>query len=867
MAAAINEFPPDGRLVPPQWGGPLNEADYVALARCWITQEVADAAMLRRVNTLEGQQIVGQKRRDCAGLLFSSYFPGELRAHTYRIRRDNPDYTEKNGRGKANAKYLAAPGSANRLYIPPGVTLDQLADVTIPIVIVEGEKKALALWRLAQHDTDRLRFIPIAISGVWNWRGTIGKTGGRNGERLDVTGPIADLSRIPWGGRRVYIVFDTNVHTHDSVRLARKGICRELATRGADVKLVNLPEDCGVNGIDDLLAKWGPTRVLELFGTAVSGVRLEVVVPPQFDSRAEGLFRITARGERLSQVQLTNYQAAIITNIKLDDGVETRREFEIEAELMGRKARFTISATEFASMTWPIERLGSAAITFPNQRDYARTAIQALSLTAEERCTYTHTGWCNEGGRWVYLHGGGAISSAGAEPDVNVRLSGGLSRYELRLPTAPGTLQKALIASLRLVELGPHTVSFPLLAATIRAVLGGSDFAVHLAGETGTFKSELAALHQQHFGAGMDRSHLPGAWSSTGNALEAMAFHAKDALLVIDDFAPQGSSVDVARYHTTADRVFRAAGNLAGRGRLDSTARLRETKVPRALIFSTGEEIPRGQSIRARLLILEISKESINGSELSVCQRDARAGLYAEAMGAFLQWFAGRYDEARTMFGVKVSECRAKALFGKAHARTPEIAANLQAAFELYVEFMVSCGALDTSEADRLTARCWAALCEVAVAQAKHQGETEPTVRFLTLLRSLLSTGRVHLAGRDGGTPDASRNYCGWRQDAAANWVSFGDCIGWIDDQDIYLDSTAAYRAIQIAGRDIGEILAVSEQTLRKRIHEKGLLASIDKKRQTLLVRRNIAGTSKSVLHFLRATILLEVSDADEDAG
>ena len=131
-----------------------------------------------------------------------------------------------------------------------------------------------------------------------------------------------------------------------------------------------------------------------------------------------------------------------------------------------------------------------------------------------------------------------------------------------------------------------------MLAATYRAVLGEADFAVHLAGETGAFKSEVAALYQQHFGAGMDRLHLPGAWSSTANALEILAFHAKDALLVIDDFAPQGSGADVARYHAAADRIFRAAGNHAGRSRLDSTAKLREPKPPRALILSTGEEIP-----------------------------------------------------------------------------------------------------------------------------------------------------------------------------------------------------------------------------------------------------------------------------------
>src|SRR5262249_49296200 len=202
--------------------------------------------------------------------------------------------------------------------------------------------------------------------------------------------------------------------------------------------------------------------------------------------------------------------------------------------------------------------------------------------------------------------------------------------------------------------------------------LGETDFAVHLAGETGAFKSEVAALHQQHFGAAMDRLHLPGTWSSTGNALEALAFFGKDALVVIDDFAPQGNSSDVARYHAAADRVFRAAGNHAGRSRLDSTAKLREPKPPRALILSTGEDIPRGQSIRARLLILELSKKSIESAALTEwksienaalteCQNNAQAGLFAEAMGAYVRWLAGRYDDARNQFERLVVEHRSRA--------------------------------------------------------------------------------------------------------------------------------------------------------------------------------------------------------------
>jgi hypothetical protein len=84
------------------------------------------------------------------------------------------------------------------------------------------------------------------------------------------------------------------------VKWARKGISRELATRGAQVDFVNLPEDCGVNGIDDLLALWGPVRVLELFDACTSGARLSVVLPPQFQSTSEGLFRTISKGELLT---------------------------------------------------------------------------------------------------------------------------------------------------------------------------------------------------------------------------------------------------------------------------------------------------------------------------------------------------------------------------------------------------------------------------------------------------------------------------------------------------------------------------------------------------------------------------------------
>jgi hypothetical protein len=166
-------------------------------------------------------------------------------------------------------------------------------------------------------------------------------------------------------------------------------------------------------------------------------------------------------------------------------------------------------------------------------------------------------------------------------------------------------------------------------------------------------------------------------------------------------------------------------------------------------------------------------------------------------------------------------------------------------------------------ERDRLAAGCWEALCQNAAAQAKHQAATEPTERFLALLRACLTSGRAHLQTTKAGRPEQSPESCGWRLDNQ-NWKSQGDCIGWVDGEDIYLEPTAAYRVIQMMARDMNEPFETSEQTLKKRLFEKRLLASVEAKHETLTVRRTIAGSKMPVLHFLRSTLLQEASD-DED--
>src|SRR5262249_19137684 len=151
-------------------------------------------------------------------------------------------------------------------------------------------------------------------------------------------------------------------------------------------------------------------------------------------------------------------------------------------------------------------------------KPHLRAAIQLLS--PEVRCekVFEHTGWRVLGGENIYLHAGGAIGKDGVVVGVHVDLPEQLSPYRLPPPPSGDALRKAVRARLRLLEAAPDEVTVPLYGGIWRVAVGGTDFALQLTGPTGTGKTALTALYQQHWGREMDAQHLPGSWLSTANA-------------------------------------------------------------------------------------------------------------------------------------------------------------------------------------------------------------------------------------------------------------------------------------------------------------------------------------------------------------
>ena len=549
---------------------------------------------------------------------------------------------------------------------------------------------------------------------------------------------------------------------------------------------------------------------------------------------------------RVKFTPIANFTARIASDIVCDDDAEHRRDFRIEAELAGQKVAFVVPAAEFSRMNWVVRELGPQAIIYPGQLQHARAAIQCLSTEVRRERIFTHLGWRKRSQRWIFLHSAGALGPTGSSGDCQVRLPSPVQNYCVCPPADADARVKAVRSSMRLLSVAPDRITLPLLSAVYRAPLGGVDFSLFLTGRTGTFKTALAALCQQHFGAAMDAHHLPANFASTANSVEELAFVAKDALLVVDDFAPTGGMGDRALY-ALAERLFRAAGNHQGRSRMEGCHQLWASRPPRALLFATGEDVPRGHSLRARLLIVELQPGEVDQKALSDCQHLGHAGVFATAMGAYLEWISTRYDHLQEALRARVIELRRRVCrAASVHVRLPTTLSELQAGLEIWLQFASEIGAITDSQRTQLQRRSESALDELSLLQTPYHLNSDPALRFLSLLHTALRRDGAHLADRVGQAPEFPERW-GWRKSATQVWHPQGVRIGWLAGGEMFLDPVASFEvAQQMAG---SERLPVSAQTLRHRLRDHGLLASVDAGRKMLLVRRTLEGVPRQVLH------------------
>lgn len=168
-----------------------------------------------------------------AGLVMPMYSPdGESTSH--QLRPDRP----RKDKGGDPIKYETPAGAPIIADVHP-CNLDRARDPAVPLWITEGLKKGDALASRGA--------CAISLIGVWMFR------------RPKSAEMLSCFDHVPLSGRLVSVVFDSDVMVKAGVQLALERLVGDLEDRGAQVRVVYLPdgEGGGKRGVDDYLAAGG----------------------------------------------------------------------------------------------------------------------------------------------------------------------------------------------------------------------------------------------------------------------------------------------------------------------------------------------------------------------------------------------------------------------------------------------------------------------------------------------------------------------------------------------------------------------------------------------------------------------------------
>ena len=548
-------------------------------------------------------------------------------------------------------------------------------------------------------------------------------------------------------------------------------------------------------------------------------------------------------------VQLSNFTATITQEVNYEDGRASQRILIIEGKLGKEKLPpVEVSAEKFPGMNWitPAWGIGPVISPLPNAERDVRVAIQYESKP-KKTTVYTHTGWTKIGGKDTYLTANGGITDKGHNSALKVSLPNELRKFVITPDESQ--VRTAINATLDLRKIAQPHIAWPMIAATIRPPIGPTDYALHISGRTGTFKSEVASVMQSHYGQHMDARHLPGSWSSTANAIEAQTYRAKNAIFVVDDFVPFGTAWQVRAYQKTADQVIRGQGNQAGRARLTDVSSLQETMYPRGMILSTGEDIPTGHSIRARMMILDLAPGDITSAHLTTAQHNR--ALYEIATAAWIQYIAREgVTTIRDAHTARKTQLRKKHA-DVGHSRTPAMLGDMVAAVEIFLAFALDAKAITKAQNAKMLKESTDALLTAAADQERHLKTTDPTEVFMDVVRLVFQTHVAHLRAIDGGIPPQPTEF-GWTESENSHshiktYTAHGQKIGWCDptQASIYLEPNVAFPLIMKNAR--GGI-TTTKQTMLKRLKDAGMLNRTDDVRQRNTVRVTVEGRSRQVL-------------------
>lgn len=624
-------------------------------------------------------------------------------------------------------------------------------------------------------------------------------------------------------GATVYILPDNDKPGWEH---AQEG-ARTLDGAAAHCRILDLkriwPEIPEKNDVSDLIAHLGGEKAKEALLALAADNRMQYGDVAELYGKIPGY---TALGGCICQAtdsgakMLCNFLALPVEILSMDDGLTVQKRMKIRGwTAKGKELRpALVPVGQYNSMSWVGENWDIAANMVPGNttKDKLRYVIAEVGrMTVERRTEYTHTGWRQIGGKWAYLHGGGAI---GAD-NVSTVLEGPLAQY--RIDGQGHTAREGFEKSMGLRQVMSEHAAIPLLAcmylAPLRSFLTAAGippgFAAFFAGKGGTGKTTAVTLALSHFGLFTNKTPT-ASFHDTSNSVRKKAFTLQDMPLLVDDYHPTSSQQEKRKMESMAQDLARAFGDMADRGRMNADRTLQTAMPPRCLAIMTGEDMPQiGESGLARFFTVRLQRDDIYmGEGLTQAQEDAAQGYLMASMAGYIEWLRRRADSLSGNLKTEWMKLRGQAR-GKlpkgSHARGVEALAHLMLGWEMLLMYGYSLGALDQDAVGREIARGWRTLTESGEQQTREAQEDTPTEAFMDCIKELMATKTAYTAdiAADPNTPGAGGP----------------GMIGYRDTQYYMLLPDLCYRAVNEIYIRQGTQFPLSKRGLLRALKEAGI--------------------------------------------
>lgn len=549
----------------------------------------------------------------------------------------------------------------------------------------------------------------------------------------------------------------------------------------------------------------------------------------------------------IEEIEISNFTAQITEEVVHDDGATKTRVYTIVGNMADRRVlpALQVPAKDFSAMNWVPDQWGASAIISAGRgmKDHLAAAIQTYSKP-DEKMAYKFTGWHEINGIRGFLHANGFITAEGCDDTVHTDLPGKIQEYKLATneKATNQNVRHAVKESINLLKLAPPNITVPLLGAAYRAPLGywsPSTLSVFCVGGSGTFKSAIAGVILSHYGSYFDGDHLTNNWTSTANELEHQTHMAKDVLYAVDDYVPQGEAYQTRELRGKAERLFRSQGNQSGRGRMNQNCESRPEYYPRGIIIATGEDVPAGQSLMARIVTIEFNRGDVDVARLTEAQKLGKDGVFEHALSNYLRFIAQNQSKLTDLLDKWQQEFRQQV--SSVHTRIPGNLSALYVGWCCFLMFAETCGAISAEEADETEFTVKHTLLDMIKAQDTASGEEDVVVRYVDLIRQALASSRAYLSCPLSNHAPERPEVCGWKQKIIGtsdgpieDWDPRGDRIGWVNnDGDVWLMPEASFGVAERMAREQNKSLGFDYRTLGKRMAERGILLSHDKGRNT----------------------------------